>query len=365
MVKVNVRRMIALGVALAAVCAAFPQEQERVVQLSAKDFPELPTLNPNWRKAQPEKTLVEEEKAMRAPFNEYRKLIEKASQSAMSLSLRKEAFEPTFYRYTVSGEKFLSTYWEIEKRCALCPGTLASLNGIGSANEDLHGKTLIVPAAYGLFISPEDKTDLGIILYKKYASSIEKNDITRYTIDGVPYYYIPNVRFGMEEMFFFTYTEPEPPQQPVLDNAGSVAQTVTAEKAGSNKIRLPLSKAVLTSPYGERLSPVYGTWKKHGGVDLAAPTGTPVYACMSGTVSEAVANHEVFGNVIVIKHTDGYSSTYAHLSKMNVKRNQAVTTQTVIGLVGQTGAATGPHLHFEIRKDGATRNPADFLNIPS
>ena len=373
MVKIKVRPIFTLILILISTLS-YAQDKngaiipEKTVNLKSKDLEELPTLNPVWRDKNPSGFLTEKEKSMQKPIKDFDKLMEKASRVAIAQSRgikSAESYEPKFFRYKVSGEKNLSTYWEIEKRCALRPGTLASINGITSAYENLVGKTIIIPAAYGLFISPKDESNLGIIIYSKYSSNIEKSKIVCYNIDDVPFYFVPNVSFGMEETFFFTYKETKK-QRAILDSTGEEIEERVKPNKAMSQIRLPLDKKdmiALTSPFGYRTSPVYGTWKKHAGVDLAAKEGTPVYACADGVVSETVAMHGVFGNVIVIKHDGGFSSTYAHLSKMEVNKKTPIEQGQLIGLVGHTGAATGPHLHFEIRKNGAAQNPADFLDL--
>lgn len=101
---------------------------------------------------------------------------------------------------------------------------------------------------------------------------------------------------------------------------------------------------------------------KHKGIDLAAPTGTPVYAAAPGTVSAAGYGvlDKSYGNEVFIKHSDGSYTNYAHLSKINVRKGQHVKAGQVIGRCGSTGNSTGPHLHFEIHK-GEKWNRVDPL----
>ena len=97
----------------------------------------------------------------------------------------------------------------------------------------------------------------------------------------------------------------------------------------------------------------------HKGIDLAAPEGTPVYACKSGEVLSASID-STYGNFIILQHENNMQSVYAHLSKFAVSEGY-VRSGTVIGYVGTTGLSTGPHLHFEIRTNGKNRNPQDYL----
>lgn len=105
--------------------------------------------------------------------------------------------------------------------------------------------------------------------------------------------------------------------------------------------------------------------KGHYGVDLAAPEGTPIYSIASGKVSR-VGSNEISGNFVSIKHEDGLTSFYAHLNSINVKQNQDVTNQTVIGTVGDTGNAKGtsPHLHIETKQNGGYVNPGSLFSVP-
>jgi hypothetical protein len=108
----------------------------------------------------------------------------------------------------------------------------------------------------------------------------------------------------------------------------------------------------------------------HEGIDIAAPVGTPVLAVARGIVSRAVREEETqsnYGTHVYLSHANGYVSIYAHLSRLNVGINQAINAGSVLGWVGSTGASTGPHLHFGLKKQGATARgetfqPYDFID---
>lgn len=111
----------------------------------------------------------------------------------------------------------------------------------------------------------------------------------------------------------------------------------------------------------------YGTGTIHGGIDLA-PTGgrsPSIYAARSGTVSQVVYNHATGGNYIVIKHSDNYWTYYGHLASINVKTGDSVTTDTILGICGMTGLATGIHLHFEVWQGSEWNriNPRSVINF--
>ena len=136
-------------------------------------------------------------------------------------------------------------------------------------------------------------------------------------------------------------------------------------KTAKRKLRAtPINGARLSSGYGRRKHPILGYRKMHAGVDFAAPTGTPILAAGSGTVERA-NRYGGYGNYIRIRHTDGYKTAYAHLSKFarGVKAGAYVTQDQVIGYVGSTGRSTGPHLHYEVHHHGKKINPRKLSQL--
>jgi murein DD-endopeptidase MepM/ murein hydrolase activator NlpD len=117
---------------------------------------------------------------------------------------------------------------------------------------------------------------------------------------------------------------------------------------------------VPTSSFGERTHPVYGTRGFHSGKDIAAPEGTPVYAALDGEVI-AAGRGESSGNYVKLSHADGLQTLYCHLCAANVSPGVRVRRGDVIGFVGQTGLATGPHLHFEVQMNGVKYDPDHLL----
>ena len=121
------------------------------------------------------------------------------------------------------------------------------------------------------------------------------------------------------------------------------------------------SSRKVTSEFGSRKHPVYGTYRYHYGIDIGASYGTSILAADSGTVLTATYNSS-YGNYVVITHGNGYRTLYAHMSKIYASKGDSVRQGDVVGLVGSTGVSTGPHIHFEIIKDGAKVNPLDFFS---
>lgn len=116
----------------------------------------------------------------------------------------------------------------------------------------------------------------------------------------------------------------------------------------------------MASGYGMRSDPFTKVRKMHWGMDFSAPRGTPIYASGDGVVKRADSRATGYGKHIRIDHGYGYVSLYAHLYKYNVRRNQKVKRGDLIGFVGSTGRSQGPHLHYEIFKDGQRINPINF-----
>jgi murein DD-endopeptidase MepM/ murein hydrolase activator NlpD len=116
----------------------------------------------------------------------------------------------------------------------------------------------------------------------------------------------------------------------------------------------------LASGYGYRIDPIYKVNKMHWGMDFSAPTGTDIFATGDGRVQSVVNSRSGYGRHVVIDHGYGYQTLYAHMSKTDVKRGQKVKRGDVIGQVGNTGKSSGPHLHYEVIKDGKKINPANF-----
>ncbi|HBK71670.1 MAG TPA: peptidase M23 [Flavobacteriaceae bacterium] len=116
----------------------------------------------------------------------------------------------------------------------------------------------------------------------------------------------------------------------------------------------------MASGYGWRSDPFTKARKMHKGMDFTAPTGTPIYASGNGVIHRADSRASGFGNHIEIDHGYGYKTIYAHLSKYNVKKGQKVKRGDLIGFVGNTGRSSGPHLHYEVHKNGKPINPINF-----
>lgn len=129
-----------------------------------------------------------------------------------------------------------------------------------------------------------------------------------------------------------------------------------------SKIVMPLkSNLYITSGYGSRIHPIFGSLKMHTGIDLKADH-KDVYAVLDGLVTESGWDTKGGGNYIKIKHYDRFETAYLHLSQMYYKVGEKVRAGFIIGKSGNTGNSTGPHLHFAVKEYGRNINPAHFLN---
>lgn len=143
-----------------------------------------------------------------------------------------------------------------------------------------------------------------------------------------------------------------------LDQRGADASTI--RPSISVPSRMPLDGARLTSDFGMRTHPVLGGRRNHQGIDLAAPTGTPIYATADGIVGRADW-FSSYGLYVEIDHGADLETRYAHMSRLAVAEGERVRKGDIIGYVGSTGRSTGPHLHYEVRIAGVAVNPIPYM----
>jgi murein DD-endopeptidase MepM/ murein hydrolase activator NlpD len=220
--------------------------------------------------------------------------------------------------------------FRLSARCNVPYSALVTLNRIN--HPEPFAGSLLLPTVPGLYIPESPVNDLERLL-----------SLSRETEEGT----IITVRAssGTLRFLFFPGADFNPTERSFFLNSG---------------FRFPLRNYRLSSSFGMRPSPFTGKPQFHNGVDLAAPIGTEVYAAREGRVTE-MGNDPVFGNYIIIAHDDNWASLYGHLSTFSTQRHSYVTTNTIIGKVGSTGQSTGPHLHFELRKNGNALDPSKLL----
>lgn len=211
--------------------------------------------------------------------------------------------------------------------------SLATANRIGESRTLRAGQAVVVPSVTGIFAAQDPSNDLEYLIA---ASRSPGDRDARARIRGPAgtseFRFLPGARFSPAERAFFLGTG----------------------------FRFPLPKGRLTSSFGLRASPITGEIQHHAGIDLAAPAGTEVFAARAGTVSE-VGVDPVYGIYVLISHEGGWETLYGHLSARRVELNTTVKSGMMIGNVGSTGLSTGPHLHFEVRIRGASRDPVPLL----
>ncbi|MCR4742705.1 MAG: M23 family metallopeptidase [Treponema sp.] len=265
-------------------------------------------------------------------FKQYSKIVEKNYQL---ISAGKSPLY-AFYLYK-NTEKF--TLQGLASRCNINYDTIATINQIESHSSSIEGKTLILPTVQGLFINKsKGKNSIEILLQEDLQKNTSNKINITCSINGQEYTFKQGLRLSPTERAYF------------LDSA----------------LGLPLAPEsyYVSSEFGKRKNPFSGEMKDHNGIDLAANVGTPVYAIKDGAVAYAIADDPEFGNYIILQHDAGkMTSIYAHLSELYVDQYQNVKKGDVIGLVGQSGMATGPHLHFEIRQNGKAVNPRKKLTL--
>ena len=124
---------------------------------------------------------------------------------------------------------------------------------------------------------------------------------------------------------------------------------------------IPSDEARVSSGFGSRMHPIYKIMRPHDGLDFTSPTGTDIHATGDGTVEFSGYNTSGFGIHVILDHGYGYQTVYGHMSEVKVRRGQKVKRGDIIGEVGSTGLSTGPHLHYEVHKDGVPMDPVNFL----
>ena len=211
---------------------------------------------------------------------------------------------------------------------------LASLNGLSGPGALAAGTLVLVPSIPGLYVPLEPASTFEEILVSVSVNSRFGGEEIQVATPG-----------GLRGFLFFP---------------GQSFTPVERAYFLSILFRFPLPDAVLSSAYGVRQYPFDGHAEFHRGVDLAAPAGTEVYAARDGVVTES-GYDPVLGNMIVLSHDAGYQTVYGHLSTIEVTLKQEIRSGMIIGRVGSTGYSTGPHLHFEVRRQGASRDPGPLL----
>ncbi len=260
----------------------------------------------------------------------YRQLADSVAQSRKAEMTGSPFPDLLFFSYLLTEDTDLIA---LAARMNLPYETLATANRIGESRTLRRGQSLVIPSVTGIFAAADPGNDLEYLIAASRARGGGEWGVRIRTAAGDrEFRFLPGARFSPAERAFFLGTG----------------------------FRFPLPKGRLTSGYGLRANPITGEIQHHAGIDLAAPAGTEVYAARSGTVSD-VGFDPVYGIYVLVSHEGGWETLYGHLSVRRVELNTAVKSGMIIGNVGSTGLSTGPHLHFEVRIGGATRDPMPLL----
>lgn len=214
--------------------------------------------------------------------------------------------------------------------------TIIAVNHIENVRLITAGKKLKIPSTDGLIYTVQRGNTLQG-LSAKFSVPLEKlldiNELESAELSVGQELFIPGARMGTNDLL----------------------------QALGELFKLPIhAKFRYTSLFGPRTDPISGAKSNHTGIDMACPTGTPIFASCPGTVA-FVGYSNIFGNYVILKHANGYQSLYGHMSKILVKKGQLADQNTKLGLVGSTGYSTGPHLHFTVYKNGKLVDPMSVL----
>ncbi len=211
---------------------------------------------------------------------------------------------------------------------------IATLNRLSSPSSVREGMWLRIPNLPGVFVPAEPRSDLEHLMRSWRGGSEEPSRRIALASGGrrEEYDFCPGARFHPVERSFFLHV----------------------------MFRFPLAGGLITSGYGSRVSPFTGRRTFHRGIDVRPGADDHVLAARAGTV---VGNNvdPVYGNRVTIAHEGGFQTVYAHLGEVYVALGDTVRSGSVIATVGSSGLSTGPHLHFEVRRDGQSRDPTALI----
>lgn len=236
-----------------------------------------------------------------------------------------------FFHYKV---KTGDTVFSLGARFNLPYDTLTSLNNLDRAQDLGTGRLILVPSQPGIFASADQGQGMADVMLS-WRGTQSQGITLKIPRNGrlENYIFYPRARYHPVERAFFL----------------GILFHYPLERKGR-----------LTSSFGSRANPFTGHPSFHNGIDIGAPTGTEIYAARDGVVI-ASGWDDVLGQHVRIRHDDGYETVYGHMSIRLATLNQKVLSGTLIGKVGTTGLSTGPHLHFEIRRQGHPQDPVPLL----
>jgi murein DD-endopeptidase MepM/ murein hydrolase activator NlpD len=239
-------------------------------------------------------------------------------------------------KYTIQQKE---NFWKVAKRCGVDIDTIVGANPGLEKLSAARGQTILVPNQKGVIHRTGEREDVQIIA-ELYNTPQEK-------IASVNNLQPKHILSADLELFI-------PGAKP-----RKLSEEMTAQYNLRNIFGSPLPGRI-TSGMGMRKHPVGGFRGRHTGVDLAAKEGTNVAAAASGVVVQA-GEADYIGKFVIVSHKDSYTTIYGHCSQILTAPGKTVKKGQIIAKSGQTGRVTGPHLHFEIRKNGIPQNPLKYL----
>lgn len=250
---------------------------------------------------------------------------------AISYGKEEQIPQLIIFKYRIKNQEDL---FSISSRLNIPYDTISTLNRIENAKDFNVGDYILIPNLPGIFMPLNPYNALEEIMCSW--RNIEKTNTQKLYV---------SINTKTEDFIFFL---------------GERFHNVERAYFLQILFRFPLAGGILTSGYGSRKDPFTGHPDFHNGIDIAATIGAAVTPARDGIVIET-GNNEILGNYIIIDHQVQYQTVYGHLSEVLVKIQQKVSYDTIIGRVGNTGRATGSHLHFEIRKQGESKDPCPLL----
>lgn len=237
--------------------------------------------------------------------------------------------QPVFYYYQTQEDQ---DFFLLASKLGLPYESLVTINHLQSNSKIKSGTKLIISGSLGLFLPREPQNQLqAFCLSLRDPQKAQK--IKLKTNTGLQeYYFFPQERFLPSERLFFL----------------------------GHFFFAPIQKMSISSAYGDRSDPFTGKQAFHRGIDIRAAVGTPVFASKSGKVLQC-GTDPVFGQYILCSHPGNYQTFYGHLQKTMVKPGDRINAGMMIGESGNSGRSTGPHLHFELRRDSRPLDPLSLI----
>lgn len=264
-------------------------------------------------------------------------IVELSNLPASEVSVIEPSYpELTYCAYRIKKGDMISV---LAENYGVTQDTLISVNSIKQSRLIQIGQYIRIPSIPGILYSTRMAEETPESIAEKYEVSLEKLVA------------VNNLEVGVALSEGTALFVPD-----------AVLDWVTRQEINGDLFKRPLRGTYyFTSWFGWRNSPFTGARTYHNGIDMASYEGKSIYAALAGTVTTAGWSN-TYGNYVIVTHHSGYKTLYGHMSQILVTKGQWVSTDTVLGKVGNTGLSTGPHLHFTVFKNGVAINPSNLWN---